>query len=85
MTLLEQQEPVASVLATRYERVRVNVRHWESHRDLVERYGIRAIAAYVVLDPFTQRVIAQTTREPATGAQRDLTAAQWAEWLRAPR
>ncbi len=85
MTELEQQEPVASVLGQSYERVRINVRRWDSHRALVERYNVHAIAAYVVLDPATERVIAQTTREPATGAQRGMTAEQWASWLRNPQ
>lgn len=84
MTLVEQREPVASVLSQQYERVRINVRRWDSHRALVQRYSIHAIAAYVVLDPVTQRVVAQTTREPATGAQRGMTDEQWAAWLRTP-
>jgi thiol:disulfide interchange protein len=85
MADLEQREPAATVLATRYERVRVNVKRWDAHRALTERYEIRAIAAYVVLDPATGAMIARTTREPITGADGQLTSEQWAAWLRAPR
>lgn len=85
MARLEAQEPAASVLAQRYERVRVNVRRWDAHRALMERYRVRAIAAYVVLDPRTGAALAQTTREPLTGSTGAITSAQWAAWLREPR
>ncbi len=85
MMRIEGQEPAQSVLAERFERVRVNVKQWDAHRALTERFGIRAIAAYVVLDPRTGSVVAQTTREPITGRDETLTSEQWAAWLRAVR
>lgn len=85
MARVEAQEPAASVLAERYERVRVNVRQWDAHRALMEQHNVRAIAAYVVLDPRTGARLAQTTREPITGASGAITSAQWAAWLRDPR
>jgi hypothetical protein len=85
MLRIEDEPPAAGVLATRYERVRVNVGRWDAHRALTARFGIRAIAAYVVLDPVTGRVLAQTTREPLTGRDGRLDSAGWAAWLRAPR
>lgn len=85
MMRIEGEEPAKSVLAERFERVRVNVRRWDAHRALVDRFGIRAIAAYVVLDPRSGSVLAQTTREPITGADGRLTSEQWAAWLRAAR
>lgn len=84
MSALEEQPEVASVLDAQYERVRINVRRWDAHRVLSERYQVRAIATYVVLDPHTQAVLAKSTREPVTGSDGTLTAAQWAAWLRAP-
>jgi hypothetical protein len=85
MARIEAQEPARSVLAERFERVRVNVRRWDAHRELVERYGIRAIAAYVVLDPRTGAVLAQTTQEPITGTSGPMTSERWAAWLRSVR
>ena len=64
MARIEAEEPASSVIASRFERVRVNVKRWDAHRALIERFGIHAIAAYVVLDPRTGAVLAQTTREP---------------------
>jgi thiol:disulfide interchange protein len=85
MARVEAQEPAQSVLAARFERVRVNVKRWDAHRGLVERYGIRAIAAYVALDPRTGAVLAQTTQEPITGTSGAITSERWAAWLRSVR
>jgi thiol:disulfide interchange protein len=85
MERVESQEPAASVLATRFERVRVNVNRWDAHRALTDRFGVRAIAAYVALDPRTGAVLAQTTREPITGTDGRITSEQWASWLRSVR
>ncbi|MFO0560738.1 MAG: thioredoxin family protein [Polyangiales bacterium] len=85
MARIEAQEPAQSVLAERFERVRVNVKRWDAHRALVERYGIRAIAAYVALDPRTGAVLAQTTQEPITGTSGAITSERWAAWLRSVR
>lgn len=85
MMRIEAEEPARSVLANRFERVRVNVRRWDAHRALIERFSIRAIAAYVALDPQSGAVLAQTTREPITGHDGRLTSEQWAAWLRSVR
>jgi thiol:disulfide interchange protein len=85
MGRIEAQEPAATVLAQRFERVRVNVKRWDAHRALIERHNIRAIAAYVVIDPQTGAVLAQSTREPVTGNDGALTSERWAAWLRSIR
>lgn len=85
MGRVEEQEPARSVLAERFERVRVNVKRWDAHRTWVERFGVRAIAAYVVLDPRTGAVLAQTTQEPITGTSGAMTSERWAAWLRSVR
>jgi hypothetical protein len=85
MGRIEAQEPTATVLAQRFERVRVNVKRWDAHRALIERHNIRAIAAYVVIDPQTGAVLAQSTREPVTGNDGALTSERWAAWLRSIR
>jgi thiol:disulfide interchange protein len=85
MARIEDEEPAATVLAQRFERVRVNIGQWDEHRAWVERFGVRAIAAYVVLDPTSGAVVAQTTREPITSTDGALTSEQWAAWLSAVR
>lgn len=84
MTRLDQTPEVARVLHERYERVRVNVGHWDQHAALRQRFGIDRIAAYVVLDANGTHV-AQTVLEPITGGRGPITASQWIAWLEAPR
>ena len=82
MTRIDQAPEVARVIAERFERVRVNVGKFDRHEELRLRYGVKAIAAYVVLDPRSGAVLAQTTLEPVTGKKGRVTPEAWATWLR---
>lgn len=81
---LSHQEPARSVIEERYVVVYVEVGRFDRHRALIEEHGIDRIAALVVLDPESGERLAKTTLEPLTGAQRGLTSAQLAAWLRDP-
>lgn len=85
MLQLDQDKRVAAVLREKYEVVRINVGDWDRHAKLREKYGVTAIANYVVLDPSDGSVVAQTTLEPATGGGEKLSAKRWAAWLRDPQ
>lgn len=81
---LAAREPARTVLAHGYVVVPVEVGRFDRHVDLIERYGVRAIATLVVLDPATGERVAQTTLEPITGSQVGLTSADLAAWLTSP-
>ena len=82
MARLDATPLVSRVLAERFERVRVNVGKWDRHEALRANYGVRALATYVVIDPKTSRVLAQTTLEPITRKHgKKLSAEDWASWL----
>ena len=85
MTRVDQMPPVVSVMSRDYERVRVNVGKWDRHEDLRDRFHIKAIAAYVVIDPKSGDVVAQTTLEPITGRVHGISPERWAAWLEHPR
>lgn len=84
MTRIEETPPARDVLARRYVRVRVNVGAFDRHVELLRRYGITRIAHYVVLDPDSERPVAQTTVEPISN-RAPMSSARWAAWLEAPR
>lgn len=81
---LSREEPARGVIEERYVVVFVEVGRLDRHPALIAEHQIRVIAALVVLDPDTGRRVARTTLEPITGAQRGLTSAALAEWLRDP-
>lgn len=83
MARLDEAPVVASVLAQRFERVRVNVGKWDRHEALRDNFGVRALATYIVIDPKTSKLLAKTTLEPITKPGQKLTAEQWARWLKA--
>lgn len=85
MLRLEGDPVVKAAMAQGYEEVRINVGEWDRHQKLRELYGVKAIAHFVVLDPSSSAVLAQTTLEPITGKGERITAARWADWLRAPK
>ncbi len=83
MARLDEAQVVADTLRQRFERVRINVGRWDRHEALRESFGVRALATYIVLDPTTSKLLARTTLEPITRSTgRQLTADDWARWLR---
>jgi hypothetical protein len=83
MARLDETPVVAQTLRERFERVRINVGKWDRHEALRQNYGVKALATYVVIDPQTSRVLAQTTLEPITRARgKKLSAEDWATWLK---
>jgi hypothetical protein len=84
MAKLDDTAVVDETLRARFERVRINVGKWDRHEALRENYRVRALATYIIIDPKTSRVLAQTTLEPITKQRgKKLTADDWATWLRA--
>jgi hypothetical protein len=84
MARLDETAVVSDAIRQRFERVRINVGKWDRHEALRENYRVKALATYVVIDPRTSRVLAQTTLEPITKQRgQKLTADAWASWLRA--
>jgi thiol-disulfide isomerase/thioredoxin len=83
MAKLDETPVVSETLRARFERVRVNVGKWDRHEALRDNFKVRALATYIVIDPKTSRVLAQTTLEPITKQRgKKLTAADWAAWLK---
>ena len=83
MAKLDETPVVSETLRTRFERVRVNVGKWDRHEALRDNFKVRALATYIVIDPKTSQVLAQTTLEPITKKRgKKLTADDWAAWLR---
>ena len=83
MAKLDETPIVSETLRARFERVRVNVGRWDRHEALRDNFKVRALATYIVIDPKTSRVLAQTTLEPITKQRgKKLTAEDWAAWLR---
>lgn len=84
MAELDETAVVSDTIRTRFERVRINVGKWDRHEALRENYRVKALATYIVIEPKTSRVLAQTTLEPITKKRgKKLTAEDWAAWLRA--
>lgn len=83
MARLDETPEVASALRQRFERVRINVGQWDRHEGLRRTYLVRALATYIVIDPKSGKVLAQTTLEPVTKRGQKLTAEIWAAWLNA--
>jgi hypothetical protein len=82
MAKLDETAVVSETLRARFERVRVNVGKWDRHEALRDNFKVRALATYIVIDPKTSRVLAQTTLEPVTRTRgKKLTAEDWARWL----
>ena len=82
MAKLEETPVVSETLRARFERVRVNVGKWDRHEALRDNFKVRALATYIVIDPKTSRVLAQTTLEPVTRQRgQKLTAEDWRRWL----
>jgi thiol-disulfide isomerase/thioredoxin len=82
MAKLDETPLVAQTLRERFERVRVNVGKWDRHEGLRQNFHVKALATYVVIDPKTSKVLAQTTLEPITKKRgKKLTAEDWASWL----
>lgn len=82
MAKLDETPLVSETLRKRFERVRVNVGKWDRHEGLRENYRVKALATYIVIDPKTSKVLAQTTLEPITKKRgKKLTAEDWAAWL----
>ncbi|HEX2874250.1 MAG TPA: thioredoxin family protein [Polyangiaceae bacterium] len=81
MSKLDETPLVAATLRTRFERVRINVGKWDRHEALLQNFGVRALATYIVIDPRTSKLLAKTTLEPITRKGKKLTAEQWAAWL----
>jgi hypothetical protein len=82
MAKLDETPVVSETLRARFERVRVNVGRWDRHEALRDNFKVRALATYIVIDPKTSRVLAQTTLEPVTRTRgKKLTAEDWARWL----
>lgn len=83
MAKLDETPIVSETLRARFERVRVNVGKWDRHEALRDNFKVRALATYIVIDPKTSRVLAQTTLEPITKQRgKKLTAEDWGQWLR---
>lgn len=83
MAKLDETPLVAQTLRDRFERVRVNVGKWDRHEALRANFHVKALATYVVIDPKTSKLLAQTTLEPVTKKRgKRLTAQDWADWLR---
>lgn len=75
-----------------WPKVVINVGMFDRHRELLEAFGVEAIAHWVVLSPrdcappaASWRRLAERTLEPASGPERGLSAAEIAEWLAAIR
>jgi hypothetical protein len=81
MARLDETPLVADILRTRFERVRINIGKWDRHEAPRLSYGVRALATYIVIDPKTSKVLAQTTLEPITKPGKKLSAQDWAAWL----
>jgi thiol-disulfide isomerase/thioredoxin len=82
MAKLDETPVVSETLRARFERVRVNVGRWDRHEALRDNFKVRALATYIVIDPKTSRVLAQTTLEPITKQHgKKLTAEDWKQWL----
>lgn len=81
MARLDETPLVADKLRARFERVRVNVGKWDRHEALRQKYDVRALATYVVIDPATSRLLAKTTLEPITRPGQRLRPQDWAAWL----
>jgi hypothetical protein len=82
MAKLDETPVVSEALRKRFERVRVNVGKWDRHEGLRENFHVKALATYVVIEPKTSKVLAQTTLEPITKKRgKKLTAEDWAAWL----
>ncbi len=82
MAKLDETAIVSETLRSRFERVRVNVGKWDRHEALRENYRVKALATYIVIDPKTSRVLAQTTLEPITKKRgKKLTPDEWQQWL----
>jgi thiol-disulfide isomerase/thioredoxin len=81
MARLEATPAVAQALKRRYERVRINVGKWDRHEALRNRFGVRALATYIVIEPKSSDVLAKTTLEPITKPGAKLTADDWRAWL----
>lgn len=82
MAKLDETPSVGETLRARFERVRVNVGKWDRHEALRDNFKVRALATYIVIDPKTSRVLAQTTLEPITKKRgKKLTADDWRQWL----
>jgi thiol:disulfide interchange protein len=81
MARLEATPAVAQALKRRYERVRINVGKWDRHEALRDRFGVRALATYIVIEPKSSDVLAKTTLEPITKPGAKLTADDWRAWL----
>jgi thiol:disulfide interchange protein len=83
MAKLDDTPVVSDTLRARFERVRINVGKWDRHEALRDNFKVRALATYIVIDPKTSRVLAQTTLEPITKKSgKKLTADDWAAWLK---
>jgi thiol-disulfide isomerase/thioredoxin len=83
MAKLDETPVVSETLRARFERVRVNVGKWDRHEALRDNFKVRALATYIVIDPKSSRVLAQTTLEPITKQRgKKLTAEDWAAWLK---
>lgn len=85
MTRLDREPGVAEVLHARYEHVRINIGRWDRHEDLRDRFGVKAIAAYVVLRAKDGELLAKTTAEPITGRRGRISAEAWISWLSHPQ
>jgi thiol-disulfide isomerase/thioredoxin len=83
MAKLDETPAVAETLRRRFERVRINIGKWDRHEALRESFGVRALATYIVIDPKTSKLLAQTTLEPITKPGKKLTAEDWRRWLEA--
>lgn len=82
MAELDETPVVSETLRERFERVRINVGRWDRHEALRANYRVKALATYIVIDPKTSRVLAQTTLEPVTKQRgKKLTAEDWKQWL----
>lgn len=83
MAKLDETPAVAETRRRRFERVRINIGKWDRHEALRESFGVRALATYIVIDPKTSKLLAQTTLEPITKPGKKLTAEDWRRWLEA--
>lgn len=74
------QEPVRSVVANNFVRLYVNVGHFDLHRKLLKRFGVRSIVTLIVLRPDGSEV-ARTNYEPVSKDEK-LTPEELASWYR---
>ena len=84
---MRQQEALAAELEY-WPAVDINVGHFDRHEDLLGAFGVRSIAHWVVLEPTDCDApveawarVAERKLEPASGADRSVSAEDLAGWL----